>query len=326
MSVQKRFNYLRRITQAYLGGGTSQLSFWHERPEVNPSFQAGVLGEYYMTFTSKADYAGPFDEAGVPLLDYRGVLGRQYNPIAIAQYALGNYNLYLRSGDRERLRKFLRICDWLVDHLEPNPQGLRMWMHHFNWEYRDTLVAPWYSALAQGQGISALLRAYKETGDAKYKHAADDAIQAFHHDVSQGGVTFTDPAGDLWYEEYIVTPPTHVLNGFMWASWGVYDYILVTGDEHARELFRRAITTLVKNLRTFDTGFWSLYEHSGTFLPMMASGFYHRLHIVQLRVMAKITGEPYFAEMAEKWTGYTRSAWKSRRALAMKALFKLCYY
>ena len=45
-----------------------------------------------------------------------------------------------------------------------------------------------------------------------------------------GGVTYTDREGYKWFEEAIVEPPTHVLNGFIWATWGVYDYFLHTGD------------------------------------------------------------------------------------------------
>ena len=324
--MRKRFNYLLRVVQAYLGGGTSQLSFWHETPEVNPSALFGALGEYYMIFREKADYAGPFDASGIPLLDYRGVLGPQYNPIAIAQYGLGNFNLYVRSEDVERKRKFLLVADWLVENLENNPAGLSMWMHHFDWDYRETLKSPWYSALAQGQGISLLVRAYRETGEAKYKDAAADAFKAFRTDIAEGGVAFTDVQGDLWFEEYIVQPPTHILNGFLWASWGVYDYYLLTQDESVKTLFTRATSTLVRNLRRFDTRNWSLYEESGTFLPMIASTFYHKLHIVQLRVMSKITGEPVFSEYAERWAEYMTSTWKTRKALAMKVLFKLCYY
>jgi hypothetical protein len=59
---------------------------------------------------------------------------------------------------------------------------------------------------------------------------------------------------------------------------------------------------------------------------MLASGFYHRLHIVQLQILSMLTGEPIFAEFAEKWTSYTQSAWNTRRALAMKVLFKICCY
>lgn len=326
MSFRKRVHYLRRIAQAYLGRGTSQLSFWHDTPEINPNAGLSPLGEYYMTFRAKADYGGPFDDQGIPLLDYRGILGRRYNPIAIAQYGLGNFNLYRRSGDPERKRKFLLVADWLATHLESNGHGLPMWMHHFDWEYRDTLKAPWYSALAQGQGISVLVRAYKETGETKYVDAAGSAFRAFLNDVSEGGVTFRDAFGNLWYEEYVVDPPTHILNGFMWASWGVYDYFLLTEDANALAIFQAGIATLVGNLHDFDTGFWSLYEQSGTFMPMLASSFYHRLHIVQLRIMARLTGEAIFSEFADRWTAYTRSRWNTQRARAMKVLFKLCYY
>ena len=57
-------------------------------------------GEYYMPFLEKADYAGPYDADGIPLLNYHGQIGRQYNPIAISQWGLGNFNLFLRSKDR----------------------------------------------------------------------------------------------------------------------------------------------------------------------------------------------------------------------------------
>src|SRR5262249_926149 len=145
--------------------------------------------------------------------------------------------------------------------------------------------APWYSGLAQGQGISLLLRAHKETGASQYLSCAKRALAAFDVDVRDGGVYYEDQDGNLWFEEYIVFPPTHILNGFIWALWGIYDYLLVTGDAHVKELFGRAVKTLRESLPRFDTGFWSLYEQSGTKLPMIASPFYHALHIVQLRVM-----------------------------------------
>ena len=85
-------------------------------------------------------------------------------------------------------------------------RGLSVWNHHFDWEYRDTLKAPWYSALAQGQGISVLVRAYKESGEARYLEGARRAFASFQQPLDSGGVAFTDSAGDLWFEEYIVSP------------------------------------------------------------------------------------------------------------------------
>ena len=131
--------YCRRIFSAYLLGGKSHLTFWHETPIENPNANPGKLGEYYMLFAEKADHRGPYDASGVPQLDYHGRIGLQYNPIAIAQYGLGNYNAWRRTADPERKKKFSLIADWLVSHLEPNANGLSVWNHHFNWKYRDTL-------------------------------------------------------------------------------------------------------------------------------------------------------------------------------------------
>ena len=321
-----RLNYYRRIFSAYLLGGKGHLTFWHETPAENPNAVPGELGEYYMLFAEKADYRGAYDSVGIPQLDYRGKIGLQYNPIAVAQYGLGNYNLFRRTGDPERRKKFLLAADWLCSHLEQNAQGLAVWNHHFDWEYRDTLNAPWYSALAQGQGISVLVRACKESGGARYLEAAQHALASFYRPISEGGVTFTDDRGDLWFEEYLVSPPTHILNGFIWATWGIYDYFLATGDASARELFLRAVRTLLNNLERYDLGFWSLYEQSGTRLPMVASPFYHQLHIVQLRVMHRLTGEAGFARVADRWESYSRSRVNRARALCYKSAFKLCYY
>ena len=321
-----RRSYYRRIFSAYLLGRKSHLTFWHEIPAENPNARAGKLGEYYMLFAEKADYPGAYDSDGIPLLDYHGSIGPQYNPIAIAQYGLGNYNLFRQGGDVARKKKFFLTADWLCAHLEQNPQGLAVWNHHFDWEYRDMLKAPWYSALAQGQGISVLVRAYKESEDERYLEAAKRALASFFHPTDAGGVAFTDDHGDLWFEEYLVSPPTHILNGFVWAAWGVYDYFLATNDRSAQELFSRAVHTLLHNLDCYDLGFWSLYEQSGTRLPMVASPFYHQLHIVQLRVMHSLTGEDTFARVADRWESYTRSRSKRTRALCYKAAFKLCYY
>lgn len=320
------FNYYRRVFSAYLLGGKSHLTFWHETPTENSEVTPNELGQYYMLFAEKADYQGAYDANGIPQLDYHGHIGLQYNPIAIAQYGLGNYNLWRRRGDAKGTDRFFLIADWLCSHLEQNSQGVPVWNHHFNWEYRETLKAPWYSALAQGQGISVLVRAYKESGDPKYLDGARQAYIAFQKPIAEGGVAFIDESRDLWFEEYIVSPPTHILNGFIWALWGVYDYALATKENAAGELFRRGVRTLLHNLPRYDLGFWSLYEQSGTRLPMVASSFYHQLHIVQLRVMYRLTGEETFSRTADRWQSYTRSRINRTRALLYKSAFKLGHY
>lgn len=325
-SFALRLDYYRRLVAAYLTGRTSHLTFWHDVPEVNERAHPTELGEYYMLFTAKANYPGPYDAQGIPLLDYHGKIGPQYNPIAIAQYGLGNYNLFCRNADPEQRRRSLAAADWLVANLERNSAGLWVWHHHFDWRYRTPLKAPWYSALAQGQGISLLVRAHKETGDSAYSEAARKAFGPFLQTPAEGGVSYGDSDGNIWLEEYIVSPPTHILNGFIWASWGIYDYFLATGSSDAKQLFDQTVQTLESNLRRYDTGHWSLYELSDTRPRMVASPFYHWLHIAQLRVMERLTGRDVFGRYAERWDGY-RSRWRNRtRALLLKMVFKVLHY
>jgi len=325
--MRARLRYLRRVAAAYLGKGPSQLTFWHETPETNTNaFAREPLGEYYQCFFTKADYAAHVDGDGVPLLDYRGSVGRQYNPIAIAQWGLGNWNLWRRTGDHDRRARWALAADWLVENLTPNEHGLPVWKHHFDWEYRDTLRAGWYSALAQGQGLSLLCRAHRATGDDRYIDAAHAAFGAMTVSTDEGGVLIRDGVDGAWLEEAVVDPPTHILNGFVWAMWGVRDYAVAGRARAAWALLEACERTLRRHLPTFDCGFWSLYEQSGTRLPMLASPFYHGLHINQLGITSRLLDMPDLDDCAERWRGYARNPWCRRRAFAQKVLFKVLYY
>ena len=60
----------------------------------------------------------------------------------------------------------------------------------------------------------------------KYEQAAEQAFVSLTKPIAQGGVLFEDDENNLWIEEYLVDPPTHILNGFIWALWGVFDFWL----------------------------------------------------------------------------------------------------
>lgn len=279
-----------------------------------------------MTFEEKALYAGPFDDNGIPLLDYHGRVGRQYYSIAISQYALGNYNLFKKSENYEYLDKFVTNAEWLLDNLEETKHGTYLWPHLFDFEYFRPLIAPWCSGLAQGQGLSVMVRAYAETGDSRYQEAASRVYETLQLPVDKGGVIFRDEQGDDWIEEYLVEPPTHILNGFIWAIWGVYDYYLLTHKRDALKLFESYTNTIVKNLPKYDSGFWSYYELTPQRIKSPASNFYHRLHIVQLKIMHRLTGHSDFLTYADKWSKYLSNPIYRNLALAYKVGFKLAYY
>jgi len=319
-------DYYRRLLEAYLFKRPSHLDFWHEVPQENPAASVQELGPYYLVYREKADYPGPFDPQGIPLLNYRGRLGLQYNPIAIAQYGLAQFNRCQQTGDAGVCKRTLGIADWLIEHLKRTPAGSELWTHDFEWPYREILRPPWGSALAQGQGLSVLVRAQLLANDPRYLQAAQRALKAFELSMKEGGVVVREPDGDLWLEEYLVTPPSHILNGSIGACWGLFDYWLATRDSAAKRLFDEAASTLARHLPRYDAGFWSLYELPSNGTPMLASPFYHRLHIVQLKILARMTGQPLFDQYASRWADYEKNGWYRARALWRKAIFKLFHY
>ncbi len=326
-----RLIYWKRIFSTYLIQRKSNLSFWHGTPEMNNNADYDKLGQYYMKFYSKADYKGDYDVNGIPQLNYHGDIGLQYNPIAISQWALGNYNLWIRNNNKNNYLKFIKGADWLVNNLNQNSDGIYVWQHKFDWVYKENLINPWHSGLAQGQGLSVLCRAYKETKDNKYYNSIEKVFESFLIDVEDGGVTFTDIGGNIWIEEYIMKKePTNILNGFIWSLWGIYDYWLLTSNKDIKFLFNKYIKTIKDNIDLYDTGYWSLYELSDLKISMIASIFYHKLHIVQLNILSCMAQDPaavvVFADRSDRWRNYLDNKLNIIRATIMKILFKIFYY
>lgn len=325
--MKDRINYWRRIFKVYFSKTPSYLIFWHEKPAVSDKITSNDLkGPYYMTFYDKANYNGPKDKDGVILFDYYFDIGRQYNPLAVAQYGLGHYNLYLETRDKRHLDIAKIQADWLVKNLENNNFNIPVWKHKFRWHYKKYLESGWFSAHSQGTGISLLGRLYKETGEQKYLEAAKKAFSSLNLEIKKGGVKHVDESGNIWLEEYLVEPATHILNGFLWALWGVWDYYLLTNDEKAKNLFNACVKTLKENLARYDIGFWSLYDLSEQTLKMIASHFYHSLHIVQLKATHIISDEPVFESYCKKFENYQKNKIYKFISFAYKAVFKLLYF
>lgn len=274
------------------------------------------LGNYYLDLSGTvapvtAGFYGPIDDKGIPLIDYdrafksrwifggkRRRYGVHYTPVTIAQYALGLYGQLLNGKSDESKDCFLIQADWLRDNLVSMPDGFGLWLHWFA-QPSYSLEPPWVSAMAQGQGISALLRAFDLTDDNSYLEAAQLAFQAFRHDVADGGVSFQDANGCLWFEEYPSRPASHVLNGFIFALWGIFDFWRVTADESIRAFWQQGVDTLKVNLPRYERGNdWSRYD---LIREEKASYDYHLTHVMQLEVLAQLTGEPLISGKAERW-------------------------
>lgn len=209
-----------------------------------------------------------------------------YFPVAIFQYGLGAYDLYLQTKDDKYLTKFLQCVNWSVNNIDD--QG--RWNNFFFY----TPDTP-YGAMAQGEGASLLIRAYKHTGDEKYLEKAKEAIDFMLLPLEEGGTTKYD-GKDAYLMEY--TFKGMVMNGAIFAWWGLYDYVLATNDSgNYRNALDKTLDSLVTVLPKFKCSYWSMYSLDG----LIASPFYHNLHVAQMEAMYELTKISIFKEYAIQW-------------------------
>ena len=282
-------------------------SVLHVNQDIGKSFEVGEIKGYYNNLTEKVTME-PVLLTNEKLPKFEAESGKTvFFPVAIFQYGLGAYDLYLQTSENKYLNKFNQCVEWAM----ANQEESGAWSNFF-FVYKDDP----YGAMCQGEGASLLLRAYKETNDEKYLEAAKRAIAFMLKDVKSGGTTYYD-GEDVILLEYTHLKP--VMNGWIFALWGLYDFNIVSSDEENINIYKKTLNSLIKYLPSFDGKYWSMYDLSGK----IASPFYHNLHIAQMQAMYRITGEKTFEHYAEKWEKDSKSKIKKMRAFVKKAIQKI---
>ncbi|NXS84601.1 GLCE epimerase, partial [Erpornis zantholeuca] len=170
----------------------------------------------------------------------------------------------------------------------------------------------WYSAMAQGQAMSTLVRAYLLTKEPAFLGAALRATAPYKLPAERHGVKAVFMNRHDWYEEYPTSPSSFVLNGFMYSLIGLYDLKETAGEKlgaEARLLYERGMASLKAMLPLYDTGSGSVYDLRHFMLgtaPNLARWDYHTTHINQLQLLASVDDAPIFKEFAKRWKSYLR--------------------
>ncbi|NXY16771.1 GLCE epimerase, partial [Atrichornis clamosus] len=170
----------------------------------------------------------------------------------------------------------------------------------------------WYSAMAQGQAMSTLVRAYLLTKEPEFLGAALRATAPYKLPSEQRGVKAVFMDRHEWYEEYPTSPSSFVLNGFMYSLIGLYDLKETAGEKlgkEARLLYERGMESLKAMLPLFDTGSGTIYDLRHFMLgtaPNLARWDYHTTHINQLQLLSTIDPAPIFKEFVKRWKSYLR--------------------
>ena len=278
----------------------------HVPQGVGKYFDPNHLCGYFNDLTFKIK----FDPKYVSDLSVPKVMGEEGEfifPVAVFQYALGCYDLFLETGDLVYRNEFLKLADWAIDNQKEQGQ--------FN-NFKSDIEQYRYSAMAQGEAASLLCRAYLCSERETYLVAAKKSIDFMLLNIYNGGTSSYDDRGIILYE-YVDRPP--VLNGWIFAAYGLRDLFLTTNDEKYQLLFMKTVNRLKLELFKYDNGYWSMYDNN----HIIASPFYHNLHIAQLKCLYLSTGIDDFEIMSKRYEDYRSKFFNRSKAFLTKAIQKL---
>lgn len=248
--------------------------------------------------TSFDDYAK--DENGIILFDVEGRY--QYNPTQMSQKMMQFLESYRRTKEERYLHECIKIGNKLIEIAHIQEEAL-FFPFKFYWPFKEevhVMAPPWYGGMAQGQALSAFIRLYQATNDDNYLRISNQIRKSLIlvKDDYDPWVVYVDEKGYYWIEEYPESCPNHVLNGFVFALYGLYDHYRITGDTTSLFLLRAGIKTVADHIEGWrqpgDLSKYTLKYH-------ITSEFYHHIHVRILWRLSVITGDPFFKDMSEKF-------------------------
>jgi D-glucuronyl C5-epimerase C-terminus len=171
----------------------------------------------------------------------------------LATFGAGN-GFYLSGHENSNLRQLVNE----VIPLATQRAGGIAWEYMFRF---DGGAPPWTSGLSQGTALQVLSRAWSRLKEPAYLTAAQQAMGIFGQSPPQG-VRVPTKAGAN-YAEYTYAPSDHILNGFIQAVVGLYDYTSITKDPLGLKRFEEGDAEARAEVPHYDTGAWSLYDQFG---------------------------------------------------------------
>jgi hypothetical protein len=283
-------------TTLVIGAGTASA----ERPYRARHFELGDLRRAELPWTAEPRLGFPArrprDKHGVPMIVVNG--RKYYRPGALAINSMKRLDAYIEMGDERHLRQALAQARRLRK-LAVSNQGA--WWVPFRYDYPPAAQrAPWVNAMSQGLVLSLFVRLYRLTGKQLHLDSARKVFRSFMQLRRSGGrfwVSYVTKGGYLWLEHYPRARPDHVLNAHLHAIFGIYEYWQLTRSRKAKMLLRGAITTMRDKARLFRRpGRTSRYDLTHTHGIVK----YHKIHVWQLRLLGRISGDAYFWRLADR--------------------------
>lgn len=265
------------VTLRKLWEQTFAKGYYASPQPIGAHFRPDRLDGYFNDLRPRAAWPGAVDAQGLPL-PAPDDAGSGAPVTALTQFGLGHWDLWLEAG-RPTGHPSVRIVLAVADRLASlqDEQGRWVALPRGSPSYPSCGL---YSALTQGEAISLLVRAHSVAGQPHHAHAMRRAADFLVRPVDAGGVARPFGTG-LLLEEVVLDRPVGILNGWIFALYGLHDLRFVDPGHPAVRFLAPSIASLVEALGRFDRGYWSNYDMVGA----IAKPNYHLLHIEQLRAL-----------------------------------------
>ncbi|MGO1385577.1 MAG: D-glucuronyl C5-epimerase family protein [Arachnia sp.] len=267
--------------------------------DVVPVSLPEELLPYNGSFARPLPVGDNYDEEGVARRLYDG---KYYDhPVSQAQAALSLLSSYRHNQDDLYLKRARANADRLIETAVVR-DGALFFPYPFDFALhggRDLLKAPWYSGMAQGQALSAFVRLYNVTGDARYRMAADETFRSFQlpREDSSPWVQNIDHRGFAWFEEYADEyHPDFTFNGHGFAVYGLYEYYFMSQSIEVLEYFQMGVATMRRYIEDIRNPGW-ISRYCLTHETLSVG--YHNVHTEMMFKIYSMTGDSYFATIGD---------------------------
>jgi heparosan-N-sulfate-glucuronate 5-epimerase len=294
------------LPEGISGKPSAHLGKVHYNPKVNLSLGAAswdsILGPYYVDMRpALLDYAefryGDFDSKGLPMVGYG--TKAEYFCINLAQFGFAIHDVWWHDrGQVEYRKKLDTLLDWFESNKERTEKGTCWRIPFPNEKYG--IPAGYTSAMAQGEIISFYTRMYQLTGKQELLSTAMEAFDFLKLEVTEGGVRRQDKQGRIWLEEFPLSTPSYVLNGFIYTLFGLVDLFRVSNNQHVKAEIDLCLVSLKHYLPQFSLWYWPIYDLKRKELIM--TYYLRNVYIPQMQALCCLfPEEPLFAETVKRW-------------------------
>jgi len=214
---------------------------------------SGVATGMFTPLPELAQYQ--FDSNGIPMKNFGGELGWQYEPIVPVYFAQRYIEHYRQTGKPEYQEGLDRMVAWLRRQIVPfgnaNRAERTIYSHY---DYLPYVKAPWICGMNCGRVAELYLQLYEDSSCEEHLDTATALILGLLVPARDGGILLDTSDGGYVFEEFgRLAPALWSLNGHCSVLKSFYRYLRVVDDSKVRQALECGIDAVEHVLELFDT-------------------------------------------------------------------------